>query len=421
MNKSTGKVLVEVGSGERPRAGYIHCDVRPGKQIDFVCSAWAIPFHVESVDEIYARHVLEHLTFAEAQRTLRHWLCVLKVGGRIDINVPDLTKHMEQFLQDGASPYVTFPVSNREHALAGFYGWQRHGYDIHKSGYTFAALSDLLQKTGFAMIKRICDYSLSGLLNLRVTAVKEHSFPDLTVDPESRKIIFTYYKLKNRMKHFLEKKEPGRFPEAERAAGGGERQASPSIDMIRQDHSGRYELALTVIPEAGTVLDVACGVGYGSYIIATKSACSKITAIDSSAEAIAYGRKYYDHSKITFYCDDCMLYPFEEASFDCIVSFETIEHIRQDRQLLSMFYSILKESGVLVCSTPNQNMVPFSPKTHPFHCRHYTPEAFESLLTEAGFSIEQRWSQHSMQSAAVSEGWGGLYMIAVCRKKNIKK
>ena len=102
--EANNQILIEVGSGALPRPGYIHCDIHPTKHVEYVCNAWAISFKPESVDEIYARHMLEYPTYREAKRTLQHWLCLLKIGGHIDINVPDSKKHIEQLSKDGYSP-----------------------------------------------------------------------------------------------------------------------------------------------------------------------------------------------------------------------------------------------------------------------------------------------------------------------------
>jgi predicted SAM-dependent methyltransferase len=415
MSRTREKVLVEVGPGESPRLGYIHCDIHSGDSVDYVCNAWEIPFKAETVDEVYARHVLEHLTFKDAQRTLKHWLCVLTVGGRIDINVPDLEKHIEQFSQSGDSPYVNFRVTNRDHAMAGFYGWQHNDRDIHKWGYTHTALCQLLQDTGFSSIKRIEDNSRSGHLNLRVIALKERSFPDITVDSEVKKTLFCYC-WKRFMRQAASKITIFMRSKADRAAGGGERQAAPTIDTIRPDHRGRYEFVASVIPEGSTILDIACGVGYGSYIMAHKTQCERIAAVDVSSDAIAYGTRYYSSPKISYICSDCLTVVLQPESFDCIVCFETIEHIQDDQQLLKKLYQLLKPQGTLLCSTPNQDKMPFSRTSHPFHHRHYTPEQFEALLRGAGFAIAEKRSQHNIYAAKVSDGWSGFFNIAVCKK-----
>jgi ubiquinone/menaquinone biosynthesis C-methylase UbiE len=106
----------------------------------------------------------------------------------------------------------------------------------------------------------------------------------------------------------------------------------------------------------------------------------------------------------------------QPESFDCIGCFETIEHIQDDQQLLKKLYQLLKPQGTLLCSTPNQDKMPFSRTTHPFHRRHYTPEQFEALLRGAGFAIAEKWSQHNIYAAKVSDGWSGFFNIAVCKK-----
>lgn len=201
-----------------------------------------------------------------------------------------------------------------------------------------------------------------------------------------------------------------------KAAAGGERQASPSLEGIRADHRGRYEFAVEFIVKGSQVLDLACGVGYGSYMLANRSLCEKIVSVDSSIDALAYGSKYYNSPKIDYRLGDCLSIVLEPEFFDIVLCFETIEHIENERQLLEKFHQALKPQGRLLCSTPNQKNVPFDPNTHPFHIRHYTPEEFMKLLEQSGFYIEQVWSQKNLFSSEVTKGWDGLFNIAVCRK-----
>jgi len=170
--------------------------------------------------------------------------------------------------------------------------------------------------------------------------------------------------------------------EDSKAAAGGERQASPSIDGIRADHRVRYEFALQFIQQSAKILDVACGVGYGSYIIANQSKCKSIMAVDNSEDAITYARKYYSSPRIEYRLGDCLTIYLELECFDIVVCFETIEHIKNDIHLLMKFHGALKPQGMLLCSTPNQEKIPFSYNTHPFHIKHYTNEEFKKLLAE---------------------------------------
>lgn len=160
-------IKVEVGCGNNNRKEYIKCDARKLDHVDYVCNAWEIPFNNNSVDEIYSRHMLEHLTYNEAIKSVNKWYSALKIDGIVDVCVPDLEVHIKQFFEEGNSPIGN--VTNRDHAMAGFYGWQTYDYDVHKWGYTFKTLCKLLSSAGFSDIKKI-----DGLhkFDLRVVAKK---------------------------------------------------------------------------------------------------------------------------------------------------------------------------------------------------------------------------------------------------------
>ena len=178
----------------------------------------------------------------------------------------------------------------------------------------------------------------------------------------------------------------------------------------------RYEFAADFVSEGAKVLDLACGVGYGSYILATTTKCQRVLAIDISKEAIEYARQYYSSPKITYCQGDCLSIALEVATFDIVVSFETIEHIQQPGLLLSRFFTVLKPGGKLILSTPNELAMPFKRRKYPFHVRHYTPEEITGLVRGAGFSIEKVFSQSSKLLFVPTSGWGGGYIILVCLK-----
>jgi len=420
MAKTNKKILIEVGSGKSPQPGYIHCDRYPAKDVEYVCNAWAIPFKPESINEIYARHVLEHLTYKEVKRTLKHWLCVLKVGGCIDINVPDLEKHLEQLTKDGYSPYVNFKVSNKEHAMAGIYGWQGNNCDVHKWGWTFETLSKLLSETGYGNIRRINDPSLSGPLNLRIIAEKNRLFPNLKLDPDSLRPRWMCYNWKMLIHNLVHKLKYRKLILKifhlfkKDYSGKGERQTSPNLEKIRLDHVGRYKFACKFINKNDVVLDCACGVGYGSFILA-KETHSNIIAVDKEKQAIKFAKKYYRNDHITYKVEDIFSSDIPDDYFNSIVSFETVEHL-DGPALLELFYKKLKKSGILIISSPNQDTQPFNKKQFPFHLRHYTPLEFSMLLTLRGFEIIGKYTQYNREKEGVSEGWDGLFNIAIAKK-----
>ncbi|MBA4416367.1 MAG: hypothetical protein C0392_00425 [Syntrophus sp. (in: bacteria)] len=422
------KTLVEVGSGSSPRQGYIHCDIHSAPHVEYVCKAWEIPFSSESIDEIYARHILEHLTYRDASRSLRHWLSLLKAGGHIDVNVPDIEKHIEQLKMDGDSPYIDYVVTNRDHAMAGIYGWQQNDRDIHQWGYTFDSLSSLLIETGYLNIRRVADDSVSGYLNLRIIAEKKDTLPGLFPDPDSQRLSWTYYnwsgllkkvsrklKITYLLRYIIDFSHNMSKSFGKDYSSKGDRQVSPNTDGIRKDHTGRYRFACHFIKKDDRVLDCACGVGYGSFMISRLTNASAITAIDRAEEAIEYAEKHYYDSRIQYSTGDIFARELPTEYFDVIVSFETIEHVDGAR-LLRLFHTKLKTGGILVVSTPNQDIQPYNEKEFPTHLRHYTPAEFGTLLSSTGFEVIGKYTQHDREKENVSTGWNSLFNIAVAKK-----
>jgi anaerobic magnesium-protoporphyrin IX monomethyl ester cyclase len=422
------KIRIEVGPGDSPKKGYIHCDVFAGKYVDYVCNAWAIPFKPNTVREIYARHVLEHLTLNEAKRTVKHWFAVLMPGGLLDINVPDLEQHIKQFTQNGLSKYADFEVTNVEHALAGFYGWQKNKYDIHIWGYTFNTLSELLKSAGFVTIRKVKDESRSGPLNVRLIAEKRgiSSYLDLDQDSMKTRLLFVNWigvtrKIMNRIIKIFVSKNISAVRNTLKVAwltdysDNGERQAAIDLRNIRADHIGRYKHAGKLLREGDIVLDCACGVGYGSFILSQENKASRIIGIDKSEKAIKFANRYYINEKISFQTNNIFTADIHDNSIDCVVSFETVEHV-DGRRLMKFFHRKLKKNGLLLVSTPNEDSLPFNKNQFPFHEKHYTSLEFDDLLVSGGFTIIARYTQFDADKQEVSEGWGGLFNIVVAKK-----
>lgn len=118
----------------------------------------------------------------------------------------------------------------------------------------------------------------------------------------------------------------------------------------REFHLGRYRFAANLAQDK-RVLDAACGTGYGSDILATQA--SKVIGVDISAEAVRYAQSHYGSDKAGFVHAPVERTSLEEASFDLIVSFETIEHTLSPRAALREFARLLRPDGQLIVSAPN--------------------------------------------------------------------
>ncbi|ASK62770.1 SAM-dependent methyltransferase [Virgibacillus phasianinus] len=150
------------------------------------------------------------------------------------------------------------------------------------------------------------------------------------------------------------------------------------------EHVARYHFAINY--SSGRVLDFASGSGYGSHIIAKKckdKGVTEVIGVDNDKDAIAYGQYKYYHPLTTFLHGDVTASDLPEklGQFDTILSFETIEHIPDEKQFLSNIYAMLKPGGTLLLSTPfgKGRGVPCG---SPFHVHQLTIGEFKQLFVD---------------------------------------
>lgn len=189
----------------------------------------------------------------------------------------------------------------------------------------------------------------------------------------------------------------------------GERQVAPTLEGIRRDHVARYEFAARTIPKASRVIDFACGIGYGSHVLAEYGHSPR--GFDIDAEAIAYGHEHYCKTLATGNGNA----PGELGEADAAVCFETIEHLEDPRPLLKA----LRESApILMASVPNEAVMPWQREdgaTTEFHFRHYTKAEFAALLAECGWHVTEWHGQEGAESE-VGPNVFGRTLIAVASR-----
>ena len=140
-------VKLHVGCGSRYLPTYVHVDVQEYDHVDVVVSMLRLNevFDSESVDEIYACHVLEHVSRHDVEQVLQNFKAILKPNGVLRIAVPDVEQVAKLYWQKQAS------LSTLTGLL---WGGQRSEFDIHKCGFDFDTLSSALGKVGFRLIQR---------------------------------------------------------------------------------------------------------------------------------------------------------------------------------------------------------------------------------------------------------------------------
>ncbi|UCH34679.1 MAG: methyltransferase domain-containing protein [Armatimonadota bacterium] len=193
-----------------------------------------------------------------------------------------------------------------------------------------------------------------------------------------------------------------------------EREVSPTLDGIRRDHRERYRLAASFISEGAWVLDAACGIGYGSWMMAEMAQPTHVVGVDISLDAVAYGLRHYPHPGVTLMCADLLKLDLGGQRFDVIVSFEALEHVAEDRAFLAKLGQLLVPGGTLMVSTPNEDVLPFDPSNHAHHVRHYKSAEFTGLLAESGFGLIAAYAQDDREAGDIRLGLGGAFDIAVC-------
>lgn len=143
-------------------------------------------------------------------------------------------------------------------------------------------------------------------------------------------------------------------------------------------HVERYAWAIHHLP-AGPTLDLACGVGYGSVMLASRDDISRVVAGDIAAAALAEARRSYRHPRVAHVRGDGAGWCRSEA-FAAIVSLETVEHVASPKALLEDFVRLLRPDGVLVTSVP----VTPSVDANPHHRTDFTVGSLLALGRSVG-------------------------------------
>jgi len=143
----------------------------------------------------------------------------------------------------------------------------------------------------------------------------------------------------------------------------------------------RYIYALRYSKEA-VILDIACGVGWGSFLMANRGK-NKIYGVDVSQNAIRLASKYYSLENIEYHCYDGHKLPFADDTFDLIVSFETLEHVEDPVSFINELHRVSKNKSTLLLSTPNSiatKLTSTGKPWNPFHLEEYDKNTIEQML-----------------------------------------
>jgi ubiquinone/menaquinone biosynthesis C-methylase UbiE len=176
----------------------------------------------------------------------------------------------------------------------------------------------------------------------------------------------------------------------------GERFLPECAGEIVYEHWHRYAFAQR-LASGRRVLDLACGEGYGSALLAQAGA--EVLGMDLAPEVVAHARDAYSGvAGCRFVVGSCAQIPADAGAFDLIVSFETLEHVdaaTQD-QMLREFARVLAPGGLVLLSSPNKAVYG---DAHNYHNEFHVHELYRGELADLldqHFAV-QRWYRQKIQ------------------------
>ena len=161
----------------------------------------------------------------------------------------------------------------------------------------------------------------------------------------------------------------------------------------------------------GTVIDMACGEGYGSEVLARGAA--EVVGVDANPEAHEHAAARYSRPGLRF--ERALVDSYEQPA-DAVVFLQTIEHLEDPGAVLDHFRSLLKPGGVVFVSTPN--VLTLAPKgaprsDNPWHVHEYRRDEFERLCREHFAQVELYGLFHArklrVHELALSLGWDHVH------------
>ena len=157
----------------------------------------------------------------------------------------------------------------------------------------------------------------------------------------------------------------------------------PMTDTVEQEsvalHMARYEFAAEHA-RGQRLLDIACGAGYGSALLARTETNRQCFGLDCDEDAVAYAQQHYAAANLRFFQGDAMNYQ-PSVRYDTIVSLETIEHLPDPGGFITRLTDMVAEGGRIIASVP----ITPSKDGNPYHLHDFTEKSFLALFRSCGF------------------------------------
>lgn len=187
----------------------------------------------------------------------------------------------------------------------------------------------------------------------------------------------------------------------------GERLETFVFNETMIEHLHRYAIALE-FTQGKTVLDIACGEGYGSNLLAKVS--KDVTAVDIDETTIVAANGKYKAGNLHFITGRVEEIPLGDKQFDVVVCFETLEHTSQHVRMMEEIKRVLKPDGILILSTPERKDHRKDLYINPFHEKEVSKEELTSLLGTHFTNIQYCYQTLTLASVLISNSRESLKM-----------
>jgi SAM-dependent methyltransferase len=184
----------------------------------------------------------------------------------------------------------------------------------------------------------------------------------------------------------------------------------PAENYWFRRHEVAYRFALPLVANS-RVLEVGCGEGYGTALLA--SGAADVIGIDYDALTIAHAAARYRQAR--FVRGNLAALPLPSRSVDVVATLQVIEHVWNHNEFVSECLRVLRPGGLLLVTTPNR--LTFSPgletPVNPFHTKEFTAAELADLLTTNGFRLDAVYGLHAGDRLAGLDGrYGGSFVDA---------
>jgi SAM-dependent methyltransferase len=184
----------------------------------------------------------------------------------------------------------------------------------------------------------------------------------------------------------------------------------PSENYWFRRHEVAYEFAVPFVT-GRCVLEVGCGEGYGTALLAASA--DRILGVDYDALTAAHATATYPQAR--FVRANLAALPVPSSSVDVVATLQVIEHVWNHPEFVRECLRALRPGGLLIVTTPNR--LTFSPgrdePVNPFHTKEFTAAELVGLVTKCGFETETVYGLHaSDRLRALDCAYGGSFVDA---------